>query len=151
MAGPLAAVTSQAPLVNYDWPLAGWPRVGRPFQPPLSKYGPGHRGVDLVVDADSSVLAAGGGVVIFAGELAERGVVSVQHPDGLRTTYEPVTAVVAQGATVIRGQLLGVVQPGHPGCPAAACLHWGVRRGQVYLDPLQLIGHWQVRLKPWSG
>ena len=140
---------AQAPRGNYDWPLAGWPHVGRPFQPPLSKYGPGHRGVDLVAGADSAVLAAADGIVVFAGELAGRGVVSVQHPDGLRTTYEPVAAVVAQGATVVRGQLLGVVQPGHSGCPAAACLHWGVRRGQVYLDPLRLIGYWQVRLKPW--
>ncbi len=34
--------------------------------------------------------------------------------------------------------------------PAAACLHWGVRREEVYLDPLRLIGHWQVRLKTWD-
>ncbi|MEO9223347.1 MAG: M23 family metallopeptidase, partial [Mycobacteriaceae bacterium] len=99
---------------------------------------------------DSPVLAAADGTVVFAGALAGRGVVSVQHADGLRTTYEPVTAVVVQGAVVVRGQLLGVLAPGHPGCSAAACLHWGVRRGEVYLDPLRLIGRWQVRLKPWS-
>lgn len=51
----------------------------------------------------------------------------------------------------MRGQPLGVLEPGHPGCAAAACLHWGVRRREVYLDPLRLIGHWQVRLKTWEA
>jgi murein DD-endopeptidase MepM/ murein hydrolase activator NlpD len=95
------------------------------------------------------VLAAGGGTVIFAGELAGRGVVSVLHADGLRTTYEPVTPQVAQGAVVRRGQVLGELQAGHAGCPEAACLHWGLRRGDTYLDPLRLIGRWEIRLKPW--
>lgn len=148
--GARAAVSApQAPHADYDWPLAGWPRVSRPFQPPLSTYGPGHRGVDLVATVDTPVLAAGAGTVVFAGELAGRGVVSVLHASGLRTTYEPVTASVEQGAAVQRGQVLGVVQAGHAGCPAQACLHWGLRRGEIYLDPLRLIGRWQVRLKPW--
>nr|MDQ2721976.1 M23 family metallopeptidase [Actinomycetota bacterium] len=136
---------------DYGWPLAGWPRVARPFQPPASQYGPGHRGVDLAAAVGTPVLAAGDGVVVFAGELAGRGVVSVQHPDGLRTTYEPVTPQVRPGAAVVRGQPLGVLEPGHPDCAAAACLHWGVRRGEAYLDPLRLIGHWQVRLKTWEA
>ena len=145
-----ASGPAQAPGGDYDWPLAGWPRVARPFQPPLSKYGPGHRGVDLAIGVGASVLAAADGIVAFAGDLAGRGVVSVQHSDGLRTTYEPVTPLLPAGAVVVRGQPLGVVQPGHPECAAAACLHWGVRRGQEYLDPLRLIGRWQVRLKPWT-
>ncbi len=144
--GPTAA-----PRSDYGWPLAGWPRVARPFQPPASKYGPGHRGVDLAAAVGTPVLAAGDGVVVTAGELAGRGVVSVQHPDGLRTTYEPVIAQVHSGAAVVRGQPLGLLEPGHPDCAAAACLHWGVRRGEVYLDPLRLIGHWQVRLKTWEA
>ncbi len=144
-----ASVPTQAPSGDYDWPLAGWPRVARAFQPPSSKYGPGHRGVDLATGVGAPVLAAANGIVVFAGDLAGRGVVSVQHLDGLRTTYEPVTPLVQAGTAVVRGQPLGVVQPGHPECAAAACLHWGVRRGQEYLDPLRLIGRWQVRLKPW--
>ena len=45
-----------------------------------------------------------GGTVVFAGVLAGRGVVSVAHPGGLRTTYEPVTATVAVGDVVARGR-----------------------------------------------
>ena len=136
----------------YAWPLPGFPQVGRPFDPPADRYGSGHRGVDLVAAPGSTVLAAGAGTVVFAGGLAGRGVVSVQHDDGLRTTYEPVTASVVVGQQVRRGQVLGTLDPGHPGCPGAACLHWGVRRGPAeYLDPLRLVGSWAVRLLPFDG
>ncbi len=98
------------------------------------------------------VLAAREGVVVFAGPVAGRGVVSVDHPDGLRTTYEPVTPAVAVGDPVAAGDPLGVLGPGHAGCAAAACLHWGVRRGKIeYLDPLVLLRPARLRLMPWDG
>lgn len=149
-APPADTPARAVPTGDYGWPLAGAPRVGRAFEPPQSTYGAGHRGVDLVASPGTAVLSAGEGTVVFAGSLAGRGVVSVEHADGLRTTYEPVTASVAVGAHVARGDILGVLEPGHPQCPAAACLHWGVRRGaDSYLDPLRLLGRWEVRLLPW--
>ncbi len=117
----------------------------------MQPYGPGHRGVDLAGHAGQLVLAAADGVVVFAAPLAGRGVVSVQHPDGLRTTYEPVAALVTAGAAVRRGQPLGELAPGHPSCAPAVCLHWGVRRGTEYLDPLRLVAGGRIRLLPWDG
>jgi murein DD-endopeptidase MepM/ murein hydrolase activator NlpD len=73
----------------------------------------------------------------------------VQHADGLRTTYEPVQPTVAAGQVVARGSLLGVLVAGHVGCPVEACLHWGLRRDEVYLDPLLLLRPPRVRLLPW--
>jgi murein DD-endopeptidase MepM/ murein hydrolase activator NlpD len=70
------------------------------------------------------------------------------HPGGLRTTYEPVIATVHTGDAVTAGQSLGALEAGHPGCPVAACLHWGLRRGEQYLDPLALLGLGRVRLLP---
>jgi murein DD-endopeptidase MepM/ murein hydrolase activator NlpD len=75
-------------------------------------------------------------------------VVSVDHADGLRTTYEPVDAVVGAGARVARGAMLGTLAGGHVGCPADACLHWGLRRGETYLDPLALLRPPRIRLLP---
>ncbi len=121
-----------------------------PFRAPTHAYGPGHRGVDLAGRAGQPVLAARDGTVVFAGPVAGHGVVSVQHDDGLRTTYEPVTPTVAAGAVVRTGDALGRLDPGHAGCPeAAVCLHWGVRRDRLdYLDPLVLLGPARVRLLP---
>lgn len=101
------------------------------------------------------MLAAGSGTVVFAGTVAGHGVVSVDHPGGLRTTYEPVTPTVAAGDLVARGERIGTVQPGHQGCPGTACLHWGVLRSpeqdREYLDPLRLLAATRVRLLPIDG
>ncbi|MTD59521.1 M23 family metallopeptidase [Amycolatopsis pithecellobii] len=135
---------------RFSWPLSPVPDVTRPFQQPETTYGPGHRGVDLAVEPGQQVLAAGTGVVVFAGQVAGQGVVSIDHDGGLRTTYEPVSPTVPVGTQVFTGQPIGTVNPGHPGCPAAACLHWGVRRGEEYLNPLALIQtESAIRLKPW--
>lgn len=139
----------------FGWPLPGPPAVVRAFQAPTFPFGPGHRGVDLATVAGAPVFAAGAGTVVFAGPVAGRGVVSVDHPGGLRTTYEPVSPTVTAGDRVARGEQLGTVQLGHSGCTTTACLHWGVLRGgghgREYLDPLPLLGMARMRLLPIGG
>jgi murein DD-endopeptidase MepM/ murein hydrolase activator NlpD len=148
-APPLPAAAPAAGL--WAWPLAGAPpTVSRRFAPPSTPYGPGHRGVDLAATPGVPVLAAGDGIVAFAGMVAGRPVVSIDSPGGLRTTYEPVDPSVAAGQGVARGSPIGSLQPGHAGCPVAACLHWGLRRAAVYLDPLALLRPPQIRLLPWE-
>jgi murein DD-endopeptidase MepM/ murein hydrolase activator NlpD len=144
-----APASAAPPSVLWGLPLVGPPAVTRPFQPPPTPYAAGHRGVDLAGVPGQPVVAAGAGVVAFAGLVGGRPVVSVQHADGLRTTYEPVQPGVAAGQVVARGSPLGVLVAGHAGCPVEACLHWGLRRGEVYLDPLSLLRPPRVRLLPW--
>jgi murein DD-endopeptidase MepM/ murein hydrolase activator NlpD len=149
---PLApAVTAVAVEGRYDWPLPGRPAVVRGFDPPPHRYGRGHRGIDLAGVPGLPVLAAASATVVFAGPVAGRPVVSIQHRGGLRTTYEPVLAVVSAGDVVAAGQRIGTLAAGHPGCGMAACLHWGLRRGDEYLDPLQLLAPGPLRLLPWNG
>nr|WP_250764409.1 M23 family metallopeptidase [Rhodococcus sp. MSC1_016] len=145
-----ATPADAAPTAEFDWPLHPRPRVVRVFDNPEHDWLPGHRGVDLGGVPDQAVLSAGEGVVVFAGTVAGKPVVSVDHLGGLRTTYEPVTARVTAGLRVGRGTVLGTLEPGHPGCiaPVAACLHWGLRRDRVYLDPLGLVRVAPIRLKP---
>ncbi|GAA2356856.1 hypothetical protein GCM10009854_38890 [Saccharopolyspora halophila] len=143
------AVDAPAPGAAPDelgWPLSPPPKPVRPFEAPEHPFGPGHRGVDLTGASGQPVLAAADGVVIHAGGLADRELVSIQHDAGLRTSYEPVHPIVETGEHVTRGQPIGRLQPGH--CPAT-CLHWGVRAGEDYLDPLGLLAHGRVRLLPW--
>jgi len=150
LSGAPSATAAPAEVALWTWPLAGEPTVSRPFQPPPAPYAAGHRGVDLSGVAGQPVRAAGAGVVAFAGMVAGRPVVSVEHPDGLRTTYEPVQPGVAAGQVVARGSPLGTLVAGHAGCSGEACLHWGLRRGEVYLDPLSLLRPPRVRLLPWD-
>ncbi|MDI1459469.1 M23 family metallopeptidase [Catellatospora sp. KI3] len=145
---PAAARAAVARLGTWRWPVDGTPRPVRGFDPPPQPWLPGHRGVDLAAQPGDPVRAAGAGVVRYAGTLAGRGVVSVTHPDGLITTYEPVQPSVWAGEPVGPGAVLGTLSPGHPGCAAAACLHWGLRRGAAYLDPLAVLGVARVRLLP---
>lgn len=134
----------------WGWPLAGPHAVSRAFAPPASTYGAGHRGADLPGSPGAAVRASAAGRVTYAGLLAGRGVVVVTH-GALRTTYEPVEAAVRVEQVVARGEVVGRLSPGHAGCPVEACLHWGLRRGQEYLDPVRLVERGPVRLLPLSG
>ncbi len=129
------------------WPLQPQPDVVRGFEPPSSEYGSGHRGVDLAGTLGQVVGSALPGRVSFAGRLAGRGVVVVDHGD-TRTTYEPVSATVHVGDIVAAGDPIGRLELVGSHCFPAACLHWGWLRGDVYLDPLRLVGRAPVRLLP---
>lgn len=136
--------------VGYRAPVAPL-RVLRGFDPPLTPYGPGHLGADLAVPDGQPIRAAGPGTVSFAGPVAGRGVVVIAHPDGVRTEYEPVRPLVRRGQVVLGGTPIGVLSGTHPGCPESACLHWGARRGDAYIDPLSLLSPLgPVRLLPWG-
>jgi murein DD-endopeptidase MepM/ murein hydrolase activator NlpD len=154
-AGPVACRASPAGASTgggHRAPLPPTPVVVTAFSVGEHRWSPGHRGVDLSARAGTEVMASAAGTVRHAGEVAGRPVLSILHPDGLITTYEPVLATVRQGQRVSRGQVIGIVEPGHPSCPTMTCLHWGARLGSgnsaAYLDPLGLLGAVRVRLKP---
>nr|WP_084317131.1 M23 family metallopeptidase [Actinospica robiniae] len=127
------------------------PTILRPFAPPRHRWNSGHRGIDLAGYPGEPVLAANVGTVLYAGFLVDRPVVVVGHGE-LRTTYEPVLAdpSLRVGAQVSRGERLGILLAGH--CAGVACLHWGLvsgrGHGDVYYDPLLLLGCGTVRLEP---
>lgn len=140
-AGAGALVAAPAPAGpaygSYDWPVEG--PVIRPFDPPDSPFGSGHRGIDIAAASGSAVRAPADGVVAFAGPVAGGLFVSVEHPDGVRTTYSWLSAVVVKaGASVGRGDVLGRTGQGHAGIEPPH-LHLGARFAGVYLDPLLLL------------
>ncbi|WP_229854366.1 murein hydrolase activator EnvC family protein [Streptomyces filipinensis] len=137
------------PAVARTWPVGVRPLVLRGWEPPATVYGPGHRGVDLSAPAGAPVRAVAAGRVTFAGRVAGRGVVSVGLTGtDLRTTYEPVTPSVREGDTVGPGEVVGAVERTGSHCGAATCVHWGLRRGEAYLDPLSLLPHWLLHGGP---
>jgi murein DD-endopeptidase MepM/ murein hydrolase activator NlpD len=136
-----------APVPVGVWPLQPRPEVVRAFDLPDLPFGSGHRGVDLAGAPGQQVRSALAGRVTYAGPLAGRGVVVVDHGD-TRTTYEPVAATVRVGGLVRAGQELGTLQLSGSHCFPRACLHWGWIRGDTYLDPLLLVGAGPIRLLP---
>jgi murein DD-endopeptidase MepM/ murein hydrolase activator NlpD len=135
-----------------NWPLRPRPAVVRTFDAPAPDWNRGHRGVDLAGRPGQPVYAAGAGTVVYAGMLAGRRVVSLAHPGGLHTSYEPVQASVRVGQPLAAGAVIGELLAGHSGCPVAACLHWGAMWGPAaradYIDPLGLVASTPIRLKP---
>ncbi|MBI9000749.1 M23 family metallopeptidase [Corynebacterium sp. CCM 9185] len=122
--------------------------VLRPFDPPAHDWLPGHRGVDLALPRGGPVRAAGDGTVFFSGAVAGTATVSIDHPDGTRTTYQPVIATVTAGDTVTEGQVIGTLGTDPRGWPG---LSWGARRDGAYVNPLGLLPRPLIRLKPVDG
>lgn len=154
----LPGTGAEAPLsltatTTTTWPVPD-PTVLRGWEPPPTPYARGHRGVDLVAPAGTPVRAPAAGRVFFAGRVAGRGVLSIEHANTgtppLRTTYEPITPEVKKGDEVKPGQVVGTVSGPTPHCPTA-CLHWGLRRGDTYLNPLTLLNRGPSRLLPVLG
>ncbi|MEU7431802.1 M23 family metallopeptidase [Streptomyces sioyaensis] len=138
-----------------SWPVAGpagiWPTVLRGWDPPPSPWAAGHRGVDLASSAGAEVRAATPGRVVYAGTVAGRGVLTLEVSRSgrppLRTTYEPVRPTARKGQHVTAGQKVAVLQRGPYHC-RGPCLHWGLRRGKTYLNPLSLLPRSMLRSGP---
>ncbi|MGW0473670.1 peptidoglycan DD-metalloendopeptidase family protein [Streptomyces coeruleorubidus] len=139
------------PTAGRTWPVGSLPRVLRGWEPPATAYGPGHRGVDLAAAPGTPVRAVAAGRVSFAGRVAGKGVVSVEltgtGEPPLRTTYEPVTAAVEEGEEVESGEVIGTVDATGSHC-AVTCVHWGLRRGDTYVNPLSLLPPWLLHRGP---
>lgn len=137
-----------APASGFVWPLDPRPEVLRGFEAPPQPWAAGHRGVDLRGSPGQAVRAAGAGTVSFSGVIAGRGVIAIQHPDGRRTTYEPVGERDPAGTVEHPGDRIGTLDEGAH-CGDTPCLHWGLLVGpDDYRDPLSLLLFRQVRLLP---
>lgn len=124
---------------EWVWPVgSGSAEIVAGLDPPVEPWQPGHRGVDLAAPEDGQVRAAGAGIVTYAGRIAGVGVIAVTHGD-LRTTYQPVDPAVSAGQRVETGEPVGTLAAPGSHCAPETCLHWGLLRGDTYLDPLALV------------
>ncbi|MFF2524667.1 M23 family metallopeptidase [Streptomyces liangshanensis] len=150
-AAPVPATPATSPAV---WPVTP-ASVVRAWDPPASPYGPGHRGIDLAAPPGTPVRAAAAGRVLYAGRVAGRGVLSITlkspppKPGAapLRITYEPVDALVTRGTEVEAGELVARRSLSASHC-ATECLHWGLRSGDTYLNPVSLLPHPELTRPP---
>ncbi|MDO4928433.1 MAG: M23 family metallopeptidase [Corynebacterium sp.] len=126
-----------------------WPtKITRAFDPPDKPWLPGHRGVDLGMQPGDVVYTAGDGIVHFVGIIAGMPTISIQHGNGVRTSYQPVEAEIGKGEAVKVGQPIGIlgIATQHPD------LHWGAIVGpKEYMNPLDLLRPPTVYLVPLDG
>lgn len=122
----------------WSWPVAPPFAIVRDFVAPAHDYGPGHRGIDIVVRGEKSVRAPDDGVVAFAGRVVDRDIVTIDHGGGIVSTLEPVEATVAAGERVLRGEVVGLLAAGGHATPGT--LHLGARMDGEYRNPLVLLG-----------
>lgn len=156
-----STVELTASRLRYRSPTAeSRPRVIHPFEKPAQRWSAGHRGVDLAVpENDRHVYAPAPGKVVFSGTVVNRKVLVIAHPDGRRSTFEPMDETLPVGTTVAAGEAIGTVAaPDSVGgtgerpyrrC-STACLYWGVRQGGArgdgsgktaeYINPMSLLG-----------
>lgn len=124
--------------VSYVPPHPG--PVVRHFEPPPTPYDAGHRGIDLAAAEGATIVAAAAGRVAFAGPVGGAVSISIDHADGIRTTYSYLSsATVRAGQTVARGAPIGRSGRGHPGSAQPPHVHVGARRGTTYVDVEQII------------
>ena len=138
-----------APAAEDDEPVLYEPPVEAPvvdpFRRPDTPYGPGNRGLEYDTDPGEVVTAAAAGTVTFAGQVGGRLHVTIQHDDGIRTTYGPLGRIapgVARGVILDAGDAVGT---------ARELVLWSARLGTTYLDPAVLLaasGTIRVRLVP---
>lgn len=128
---------NEEPRGNWSWPLSPEPAVLRAFDPPAKPWLSGHRGVDLQSGANAAqVMSPEAGTVTFVGVVVDRPVITIDH-GGIKSSFEPVESTLTAGTAVSKGDVIGTVLTGH--CGVTPCLHWGVRRGEEYLNPLSFV------------
>lgn len=138
-----------APVVPAPTPSCLLPPVAAPvvdrFREPECTWCPGNRGLTYATRPGLVVRAAASGTVTFSDAVAGTRYVVVEHGDGLRATYGGLSASdVRTGARVSTGASIG--RTGDE-------LHFGIRRGDVYLDPEPMLGRLveRARLVPTDG
>jgi murein DD-endopeptidase MepM/ murein hydrolase activator NlpD len=149
----LAAPAPARAAGGWSWPITG--PVLRPFDPPGTPFGSGHRGIDIGAPPGSRVEAPAPGTVTFAGKIAGQLYVTLDHGGGVSSTYSWVSSVsVSKGDLVVRGQPIALSGWGHPGDPVPS-LHFGVKLDGGYVDPLAYLAPLDlgglIRLAPLAG
>ncbi len=116
-----------------------------PFRPPPCTWCAGNRGLEYGTPGGTAVRAVAAGEVTFSGTVAGERYVVVRHADGRRATYGGLASSPLRTGDVVAARSVVGVTDGH--------LHFGLRDGDVYLDPAPYLGRLvgRPRLVPDDG
>lgn len=142
-----AANAKQSALPHWLVPVVAPAFLVSEFRAPLTAYGAGHRGLDYNVQNRDVLYSPDDGVIAYSGTVALKPVLVIEHPDGLKSAFEPVCGKVPVGTRVLAGEPVGVVCASihyQSHCAPWLCLHFSARRDGKYLSPRVFIGGLQT-------
>lgn len=110
------------------------------LHPVLHRVQP-HNGTDFAAATGTPVWAAAAGTIVWAGPKGPNGnLVSIQHDGGYTTHYAHLSVIargIVRGAHVTQRQAIG--QVGTTGRSTGPHLHFGLKRGSTFLDPMSVL------------
>lgn len=136
------------PSAHAGWPLASVARVelafGATYRGAESTSSSTHHGVDLVAASGSRVMAPLAGEVTFAGRVPAVGggsvlAVTISTSSGAVTLLPIASLAVARGRQLAEGDEVGSLAASGDGSSAGTHLHVGLKRGDLYIDPLDVM------------
>jgi len=135
-------------IAHAGWPLSAASRVelgfGAQYRAAEATASSTHSGIDIVAQDGASVRAPLAGKVTFAGRVPAVGsgtvrAVTIATASGSVTLLPLASTAVAKGDSLAEGEALGVLAASGDGSSAGTHLHVGVKRGDLYVDPLSVL------------
>lgn len=128
--------------INFIWPCPSSSRITSHFggrSSPTEGASTNHQGVDIGASTGSAIVAAASGTVVISTYSYSAGnYVMLNHGGGVYTVYMHCSQLlVSEGQQVTQGQTIAKV--GSTGYSTGPHLHFGVRSGGRYLNPLNYV------------
>ncbi len=138
---------AEAREVNGSWLVypCRFDRISSQFDPrrlhPVLRRIQPHNGTDFAAPTGTPVWAAAAGTITWAGPKGPNGnLVSIEHAGGYTTHYAHLHVIargIARGVHVTQRQNIG--QVGTTGRSTGPHLHFGLKRGTNFLDPMSVL------------
>ena len=134
--------------VHAGYPLASEGRVvlgfGATYRATDATTSSTHRGVDIAAEAEARVFAPLAGTVTFAGRVPTVGggtaeAVTISTGCGSITLLPLSDVSVAKGDLLAEGDVIGVVASTGDGSSVGTHLHVGLKRADLYVDPMPVL------------
>ncbi len=133
-----ASSADGAPHPAWRWPTDERRAIASAYRAPAHEFGAGHRGIDITTAPGAVIRAPADGTVAFRGTVVDRPLITIEHPGGYVSTFEPLSSELSPGDAISSGQEIGTVAAG--GHAAPGTLHLGVRIDGAYMNPMLLFG-----------
>ena len=128
--------------ISFIWPCPSSSRITSTFgdrESPTEGASSNHKAIDIGASTGANILAAADGeVTISTYSVSAGNYIMLDHGGGVSTVYMHCSQLlVSKGEKVKKGQVIAKV--GSTGYSTGPHLHFGVRSGGTYVDPLKYV------------